>query len=70
MCWMRMKSSETFTSNTVVLVYLSSFAVTLVSGYCSENWLFFTVDGSVVEQMLNPDMNSCPWASLDFVCSM
>lgn len=64
-----MKNSESFTSNTVVLVYLSSFAVTLVSGHHCENWLLLTVDGSVVEQMLNPDMNSCPWPSLDFVCS-
>lgn len=28
MCWMGMKSSESFTSNMVVLMYLSSFAVT------------------------------------------
>lgn len=27
------------------------------------------VDGSVVEQIPNPDMNSCPWPSLDFACS-
>lgn len=64
MCWMGRKSSESFTSNAVFLVYLSSFAVTLVSGHHSENWLFLTVDGSVVEQMVNPDSNSCPRPSL------
>lgn len=69
MCWMGRKSSESFTSNAVVLVYLSSFAVTLVSGHHSENWLFLTVDESVVEQMVNPDSDSRPWPSLDFVCS-
>lgn len=40
-----------------------------MSGHHKENWLLLTVDGSVVEQMLNSDMNSCPWPSLDFVCS-
>lgn len=80
MCWMGRKSSENelyngtvdqttvFTFNTGVLVNLSTLAVTLVSGHHSENWLFLTVDGNVVEQMVNPDINSCPWPSLDFVC--
>lgn len=50
---------------TIVLLYLSSFIVTLGSGHHSTNWLLLTAEGSLVEQMLNPDMNSCPWPSLD-----